>query len=278
MYPKPFDSLFNASTAVLLLTLIAVSFPADTATSVAACTPNATAPQLSQTAAGYTGRVIILPGVGNTKFHLAGFVERARQQLPDFAVEVRSWGIPFLTLHNLRAHQKNLTVARQIAAEIVDWRRSHPDELLYLVGYSGGGGMAGLVVSELPDGISIDRLLLVAAAISPTYPIEQSVLPRVNEFVANFSSERDLQVGLGTRIFGTIDRVNSDSAGAVGFVSRHQDLLEWRWSPPAQEYGHHGNHLSYLGRRWQDATLLPTLDPRLSAEQIVACWSLSCGV
>ena len=136
--------------------------------------------------------------------------------------------------------------------------------------------MATLVVSALPEGIAIDRLLLVAAAISPDFPIEERVLPHVSEFVASFSSELDLQVGLGTRTFGTIDRVKTESAGAVGFSSGHPGLLQWRWSENDRIYGHRGNHLAYLGQRWQSAILLPAMDPRLSAEQVLARWTPTC--
>src|SRR5688500_1878027 len=83
----------------------------------------------------HEGRLLILPGVGNTRFHLAGFVAATEAQLPRFAVEVRTWGKPFMTIHNLRAHERNVATAAGIAAEIADWRRAHPDTLFYLVGY-----------------------------------------------------------------------------------------------------------------------------------------------
>src|SRR5688500_6122894 len=54
------------------------------------------------------GRVLIMPGVGNTTFHLAGFVAATEAQLPRFDVEVRAWGEPFMTIHNLRAHERNV--------------------------------------------------------------------------------------------------------------------------------------------------------------------------
>ena len=65
--------------------------------------------------------------------------------------------------------EHNEATAVAIAAEIADWRRAHPDAPFYLVGYSGGGGMATLVTAALPDDISIDRLVLVAPAISPDF-------------------------------------------------------------------------------------------------------------
>jgi pimeloyl-ACP methyl ester carboxylesterase len=227
-------------------------------------------------ASAETGRLLILPGVGNTSFHLAGFVASAERQLPGFDVDVRTWGVPFLTIHNLRAHARNIATAQQIATEIAHWRSAHPRDKFYLVGYSGGGGMAVLIASALPAGVVIDRLILVAPAISPDYPLATQVIPHVRELVASFASDRDLQVGWGTRTFGTIDRKSTASAGAVGFATAHDRLLEHRWSPAEQAFGHFGNHLSYLSQRWQAARLLPVLDPQATPDDIRRSWSRTC--
>jgi pimeloyl-ACP methyl ester carboxylesterase len=222
------------------------------------------------------GRLLILPGVGNTRFHLAGFVGAAEAKLPRFDVEVRPWGVPFMTIHNLRNHAHNEATAAAIAAEIAQWRRAHPDAPFYLVGYSGGGGMATLVTAALPDDVSIDRLVLVAPAISPDYPVGTRVMPHVREYVVNYASERDLQVGWGTRTFGTIDRKNTASAGAIGFASTDARLLEYRWSDADLGFGHAGNHLAYLSARWQGAKLLPALDPSVGPEGLRMSWARTC--
>ncbi len=222
------------------------------------------------------GRLLILPGVGNTRFHLAGFVAATEAQLPSFAVEVRTWGEPFMTIRNLRAYERNVATAASIAAEIADWRRAHPDAPFYLVGYSGGGGMATLVTAALPADISIDRLVLVAPAIAPDYPIATAVVPHVREFVANYASERDLQVGWGTRTFGTIDRKHTVSAGAIGFAAEDERLLQYRWSAADVPFGHAGNHLAYLNPRWQAAKLLPALDPAVGTEALQRRWAQTC--
>jgi pimeloyl-ACP methyl ester carboxylesterase len=222
------------------------------------------------------GRVLIMPGVGNTTFHLAGFVAATQAQLPRFDVDVRPWGEPFMTIHNLRAHERNVATAASIAAEIAEWRRANPAVPFYLVGYSGGGGMVTLVASALPDDVSIDRLVLVAPAISPDYPLEREVLPHVREFVVNFASERDLQVGWGTRTFGTIDRKNTASAGAVGFSESDARLLQYLWSAADEPFGHAGNHMAYLNPRWQAAKLLPALDPSFDSAALRARWARTC--
>lgn len=227
----------------------------------------------SATAGARPGRILVLPGVYNTRFQLNGFVERAEERLPDFDVEVRRWGTPLLPLKNLRKHERNVETAASIAAEIAEWREQHPDDPFYLIGYSGGGGIAVLVADALPAGAQIDRLILVAPAISPGYPLESDVLPHVRDFIVNYASERDLQVGWGTRTFGTIDREHVDSAGAVGFALNHPQVVQWFWSPAARALGHRGNHVAYLGKDWQAAALLPALDPEATAETLAAAWA-----
>jgi pimeloyl-ACP methyl ester carboxylesterase len=254
--------------AALLLALLALT--ADSTASRWVCGA------VADSTSSVRGRVLVMPGVGNTQFHLAGFVERLKRQLPNFDVDVRSWGEPFRMIENLQAEERNLATARSIASELAQWRRAHPDDELYVVGYSGGGGMVSLVVAALPDDVAIDRLILVAPAISPDYPLRERVLPHVSEFAVNFASALDLQVGWGTRVFGTIDRKNAASAGAVGFEVVDAKLLQHLWSADDIPYGHLGNHLSYLSGRWQAARLLPTLDPSLSAEQVRARWAQTC--
>ena len=256
-------------TLVVLLVVAAATAADSTA-------PRWDCPEFPRTESSVGGRLLILPGVGNTRFHLAGFVASAEQQLPQFDVTVRTWGVPFLTIHNLRAHERNLATAASIAGEIAAWRRAHPHEPFYLVGYSGGGGMATLITAALPDDVSIDRLILVAPAISPDYPLAAEVLPHVREFLVNYSSDRDLQVGWGTRTFGTIDRKNTASAGAVGFDLRDQRVLEHRWTTADEPYGHAGNHLAYLNPRWQAAKLLPALDPAVTGAVLETRWARTC--
>ena len=169
-----------------------------------------------------------------------------------------------------------MATAEEIAADIADWRRANPSAPFYLVGYSGGGGMAALVTAALPDDVSIDRLVLVAPAISPDFPLKSEVLPHVREHVVNYASERDLQVGWGTRTFGTIDRKNTASAGFGGFAFSHERLLEYRWSAADAPLGHAGNHLAYLSGRWQAAKLLPALDPSVGAEALRSHWARTC--
>jgi pimeloyl-ACP methyl ester carboxylesterase len=225
------------------------------------------------TAATVPGRIIILPGIRNTRFHLAGFVDMAGQSLPGFEVEVRTWGPPLLGIYNLRAHARNAATARALASEIAEWRAAHANEPIYVIGYSGGGGVAAMAVAALPDGVRVDRLVLVAPALAAAYPAAERLYPHVKEFIANYASERDLQVGLGTRMLGTIDGAHTVSVGYSGFEEpQGSKLAQWSWQSDDARAGHRGNHVAYLSRRWQRAFLLPVIDPRKDAAAVRREW------
>jgi pimeloyl-ACP methyl ester carboxylesterase len=219
------------------------------------------------------GRILVLPGVYNTRLPFTPLARFLGERLPNLHVDIRPWGTPLRPFHNLAARARNLATAERIAREVARWRVEHAGELLYVIGFSGGGGLATLVAAALPTSITIDRLILVAPAISPNVGVVATVLPHVREFIAVFTSARDLQVGWGTRVFGTIDRVRTASAGAIGFPESHPRLLQWSWSSAALGQGHHGNHLSYLRPRWQRTTLWPAIDPATHADALRAQWA-----
>ena len=275
MAPSIADPEVRAGKVLLILTVVALSGAADTMALNLTCERPA-AVVTGAAPPEYTGKLIALPGSDNTRWHLSDFVELATAQLPGFELEYRPWGIPFLIVPNLQAHERNTATALQLAEEIVQWRRDHPDELLYLFGYSGGAGLAAMIVSELPEDVNVDRLVMMAPAISLDFPIEERVLPRVTEFAVSYASNFDVQVDWGTRTFGTIDRVNGAGAGSRGFNSADPRLLQWHWTVSDRAWGHRGNHRSYLGSRWQSVFLLPALDPRLSADDVRARWVRRC--
>ena len=275
MAPSIDDKEVSSGKVLLILTTMALACAADTMALNVTCEAPPTEVS-GAVPADFTGKLIVLPGSANTKYHLAGFVELATRQLPGFDIELRPWGIPFLVVQNIRAHERNVATARQMAGEIVQWRRDHPDELLYLFGYSGGAGLAAMIVSELPDDVIVDRLVLMASAVSPDFPMEERVLPRVREFAVNYASTADVQMGWGTRTFGTIDRVNSTGAGSRGFDTADPRLVQWHWTASDRAWGHRGNHRSYLGPRWQSVFLLPALDPGLTADDVRARWVRLC--
>jgi hypothetical protein len=86
-----------------------------------------------------------------------------------------------------------------------------------LVAQSGGGGLAVFAAEALPEGRVIDRIVLLGAALSPTYNLA-GALAKTRRGILNSYSLRDtIVLGWGTRIFGTTDRKFTRAAGSLGF-------------------------------------------------------------
>lgn len=220
------------------------------------------------------GCLVMIPGVEGQRWQLAGTEAGLVEAGVRWRIEILDWGTPPLhSLPNLTDIQANRRRARERANRLAELRRENSSEPLVLVGFSGGGGLAILTVEALPKDVSIDRLILVAAAISKDYDLEQ-VLKQCNDKVINIYSNRDAMVGLGTSIFGTIDRKYGLSAGHCGFVDasgalvRNQKLLQVCWDPTWAQYGHFGGHLGYLSNAWAQQVLAPLIDPGLALARI----------
>jgi len=117
---------------------------------------------------------------------------------------------------------------------------------------SGGTGVIVKALEELPEG-AVNGVILLAPALSPAYDLTQALRAVRHEMVVFWSPFDVIVLGAGTRIFGTIDRVNSWSAGLVGFrvsepISEDQrvqyaKLRQVRWRAKMASTGYLGGHV-----------------------------------
>ncbi len=207
------------------------------------------------------GLIVILPGIEGNGWQLGGMVAGLHDAGVDQAIEIVPWGTqPTAMLDNLTNLPANLDRASRIAERLVNYRRAHPRSSITLIGYSGGGGLAVLAVEALPADFVIDRLILIAAALAPDHDLTEA--RRHCRRTVNYYSELDLVfLGLGTKTFGTIDRVHADSAGRVGLRDRQGGLLagdglmQVAWERDWIQHGHFGGHLDWMSRAWARAVL-----------------------
>ncbi len=218
---------------------------------------------------GPQGFTLMFPGVINTGWQLARTAESVRKLRPELTVRVHPWGPAMLSIPNLLAEERNREAARRLADDVAAYRRRNPDAAIYLFGYSGGGGFAVFVVESLPDDVMIDRLTLMAPAISDTYPIERMLLPHVREFVVVYASKMDKQLGWGTKLAGNMDGETSGCAGYTGFQCENAKLVQLHWRPAMLKQLHFGNHLSYLSPLWQSRYLMPAFARNASADSLM---------
>lgn len=216
------------------------------------------------------GTLVLIPGVIGQCEQLDGTCDALREAGVKYNLEIIDWGTsPFQPIENLTNLKANIRRAERIAARLTELRRQRPDQPLVLLGKSGGGGLAVMAVERLPEDVKIDRLILIATAISQQYDLAK-VRAHCKDKVICFYSPVDGIVAWGTLLFGTIDRHNAISVGHSGFVDRagrlrHEDKLEQiSWEPSWILAGHHGGHTGYRGRQWIKQYLAGCIDPALA--------------
>lgn len=183
------------------------------------------------------------------------------------AVRVVSFGRPFGTMGNLTDYDGNRKIARELAREVVAFRREHPAAPIDLVGYSGGGAIALWMAEALPADVRLRHVILIQPAISRGYDLTPA-LRRVDGVMYHFYSPGDwLVLGMATRLFGTMDRKREDSAGKDGFdlsaavrdAGLRDKLREIPWRPFMITYAHFGDHTGLLLSPWNKRFVAPLL-------------------
>lgn len=161
--------------------------------------------------------------------------------------------------------ERNDQEARRIADKVIALRRRHPAATIMLTGHSGGTGLVVFALEKLPADVTVDGVLLLSPALSPAYDLS-AALARVRGRMYVFSSTMDVFVlGLGTKVFGTIDRKQGDSAGRVGFVKptdaadpgQYDKLVSCPYDKAWLPYGNLGDHVTVMSRSFSRHILTP---------------------
>jgi pimeloyl-ACP methyl ester carboxylesterase len=170
-----------------------------------------------------------------------------------YLVKVVTWGHGFGRWHADLTNAANRDLrAREIADAVAGYRGEHPDAAVFLVGKSGGTGLVVKALEHLPDE-TVEAAVLLSPALSPKYDLTRALRAVRREMVVFWSPLDLIVLGAGTRIFGTIDRIKTVSAGMVGFrppaaenaenVAQYRKLRQVRWRPEMVTTGYLGGHV-----------------------------------
>jgi hypothetical protein len=200
------------------------------------------------------GLVVVADGVGG--FDLCGVGLRyvlGAERLP-YAILVFPWGHGFGRWHaDLTDVANCVAKAEAIADAIRTFKAGQPDDPVFLVAKSGGSGVV-VKALELLESHLVERVVLLAPALSPNYDLTGALSAVRREIVVFWSPLDVFILGAGTRVFGTIDRVKSVSAGLVGFKAprvdqpgesadrNYEKLRQVRWRPLMAATGYLGGH------------------------------------
>jgi hypothetical protein len=204
---------------------------------------------------GMAGLVIAIGGVGSLDWCGLALRRLLRHRRPPYAIWIIPWGLGFGRWHADLTNVANRDAhARALAERIRIHKQTHPEHPVFVVTKSGGAGVAVKTFELLDDG-AIERAVLLAPALSPSYNLA-AALRAVRREIVVFWSPLDLIVlGAGTRVFGTIDRERTVGAGLVGFrvpprnspgsaqCAQYDKLRQVRWRPQMAAWGNFGGHM-----------------------------------
>lgn len=250
---------------LLFWSLVMLSFIASVFAAEPEPDPTATADPFVLSTQQTQGVVFIVDGVGGI-----GRFSRAMEEAID-ACEVpyqprhHYWSHGFGRWHADLTDEENVArYSEALADSITGYRVRHPSHPVFIVARSGGTAIALEALKQLPAD-SVDRVVLLSSGLSPDYDLTDP-MKAVRKEMVNYYSERDTFVlGVGTRMFGTVDRVRTRAAGLVGFrvaddAPYHDKFRQMTWDAEMARTWNLGTHLGSSAGSFLRHYIVPLLD------------------
>ncbi|HEY0010115.1 MAG TPA: hypothetical protein VGB55_15430 [Tepidisphaeraceae bacterium] len=181
-------------------------------------------------------------------------------------VEIIDWTGPRRGVLALSSIEANKLEAAALAKKIESLYRSEPRPRIVLTSHSGGTGIAVWALEMLPPDVQIDSLAMIASALSAGYDLSPA-LRHVRGRVHSFHSPYDnVLLSTGTRMLGTIDRVNTDAAGYAGFKrpahvneADYAKLVQHPYDAAWMQYNNAGGHIGPMMPPFAEKVIAPML-------------------
>jgi pimeloyl-ACP methyl ester carboxylesterase len=233
------------------------------------CATNVIAPQRPDT-------VIILPGIGGDGAVYGQVARSLADHGCDDCLRVFGWGYSWplfwFTMSSSTLHDYT---ERQLADQIVAWRKIHPHSRIILIAHSAGAGVVVGALSRLSGPIEVGPVILLAPALSPGFDLRPA-LKHADIIHVFYNSNDEFWQGWGPTIFGTYDGAHTDGAGRLGFslatlspeekarVFQHPYQSTWN------SLGNHGGHFDWMAEPFVGVVLKPLIDPPLRQNHAIA--------
>ncbi len=178
------------------------------------------------------GLAVILPGIEGKGISSESIRAGLREGRVELRIETLEWGVSLLE-GGLAINQMNVARNREQAAKLAlrlyEYQKAFPDRPVFLVGHSGGSGVAVFALealAKLPDAEPIGGAILIASSLSAGYDLIPA-LKQTRYGMVTVSNPFDLAaLGLGTAAMGNVDGTRTASAGRTGFTMRHAKLFK----------------------------------------------------
>lgn len=208
--------------------------------------------------------VLHLPGIGGHMYMDDEMVKGLREGGVRGRFEIYNWTCGDPGVPALHARRRNLEQAGEIAQLIVEEKEKRPGGRVALTAHSAGAGLAVWALERLPEGVMVENMVMIAPALSPGYDLTGALRHVRGKVYVIYSEFDSLVLGVGTSIFGTIDGVQTEAAGKVGFVrpangdeGEYRKVVEVPYEPGWARYGNYGDHIGGMMKGFVSEVVAP---------------------
>lgn len=205
--------------------------------------------------------VFVANGVGGSTVVSDNLLDVNSEKQLGLRIQMVPWcrhNSPFMDLTDEEAQLK---AATRIACSVSAIRKDCPCAHIFFVGHSAGARVV-LAAAEMLPPKSVDRIIVLAPAVSCTYDLTMAI--KSSRYgIDNFFSSEDSVLDSENRHYRNADGPKTHAAGRAGFhlVSRdkqdidlYRSLRQYRWT--AADYGN-GGHYAWALRHNMKKAIVP---------------------
>jgi pimeloyl-ACP methyl ester carboxylesterase len=235
------------------------------------------------------GLVVSLDGVGGynwgPKWLRAGLDEAGIAA----AIVIYDWskGPKGMFVADLVDEARNHAAAKDLAQMVETYTSAMPNRPVTLIGHSGGTAIVVWALENLPEGIQVERAILMAPALAPDYDLSKALRHVRSRLYVMYSYADVPLMAAGTAVFGTMDRQHSVSAGLVGFKmpanvepaerAQYLKVRQIPWTISLIKTGHLGGHMGWTSTRFARDFLAPILTGKTDPGESLAAPAAPAG-
>jgi pimeloyl-ACP methyl ester carboxylesterase len=187
-------------------------------------------------------------------------------------------------IHALQAYGRNQREAQIVSDLIAAHASADPQSPIYITAHSGGCAIAAWALAKLPADINVQTVILIAPALSPTFDLSPALRHVEGKMYVFYSRFDTLVLFTGTRIFGTMDGIQTQAAGFSGFVEpknadplMYQKLVQRPYEKAWAKYGDYGDHIGGMSRAFASAMIEPLISSAPTTQASVQTDSAHAG-
>jgi hypothetical protein len=220
----------------------------------------------TQPAAEPSALHIHLPGIGGYRNVDRGMLRGLREGGYTERIRVHDWTGSDAGLAALLATKRHKDESENVAQMIQGELSVNPHTRITVSAHSAGAGIIAWALEQLPADEQIETLLLIAPALSPQYDLSRALKHVRGKVYVIYSPYDSAVLGMGTKMFGTVDGVKVEAAGKVGFkqpakadAQQYEKLVQIPYHSQWVKLGNIGDHIGGLSRPFAKEVLAPLL-------------------